>query len=109
MRKWTCLIVLLLSGVAAGQAAPFERLALQGDANPVWVKDARVVLSHSQVAAGGRATAAMEIEVAAEWVYYSPDPGPSALAGGFRTDAGKIIAGDALWSADKPHTTEIVP
>ncbi len=114
--KFFSIVAVFLLTLAAPHAAaqtpglgPLGDLGL-GD-SPIFLKDSRVVLSHSQVKPGESLTAALELNFKKEWTWYSPDPGSSArytpMAGGVNVDAGDLTAGPPRWPMDAPHETPL--
>ena len=67
----------------------------------------RAVASHLQVPPGGEFHVALELHLADDWVFYSPDPGPTVLPGELGVSAQPLTAGQVLWPKDKPKATNL--
>ena len=99
-------------GVRSGHEARLGRDAPLGtdaessaDATTASNFRARAVSSHLQVAPGSEFHVALELQIADGWVYYSPDPGPAALAGELDVVADPRQPGPALWASDTRKAT----
>jgi thiol:disulfide interchange protein len=68
---------------------------------------AKAIASHTSIAPGERFHVALELRIDDEWVYYSPDPGPTVIGGSVDVSAGGWRAGEPRWPEDKPKTVDL--
>ena len=71
----------------------------------------RALASHIQVVRGQTFHAAIELQIAEGWVFYSPDPGISQdyspTPGKLSVSGGAFDAGDERYPVDHPHETDL--
>jgi thiol:disulfide interchange protein len=87
--------------IMAGQA---------GASLPPSLQSAELIASQDQVPPGGQFYLAVELKLAKDWVYYSPQPtipgGEEVLPAGLTVHAGPIQTGTILWPMDHPHYSD---
>ena len=108
MKRW-CIaagcILAMVSGASGQIFSPFG--TTQADFSVKDYLQVRAIPSHLTVIGGQEFHIALEVRIAPEWVYYSPDPGPIVLPGKLSVTAGQLKVGETLWPKDESKAITI--